>query len=321
MEMCSRLYYYLQNNCAKQGIKLAIAVQNGFRLQDNFIEFLKLAGIAEESIIYIDEPTKFKKIIVPEVSTIIAEYYTKEYLVPFKQIFDQIEPSNVKKIYFSRSKWTTELREKGNPCETFGEDKIEKAFKLNGFEICYPEEQSLAKLVSLLKGAEYVAGLTGTLTHNFIFCKPSTKIAILNREEYINPSQEMIRQACNHDVSYVDCFYNFLPTHPGFGPYVVGVTGNLGNYFKANHMKPTKVQNNITKDQAYQFLSEWIKVYTKNKHKDLIVYERSMKSILNLMANQFGEKEKLRELNINTGMIKTCGRDVANLTKDSSYGR
>lgn len=279
MEMSGRLWYYLQK-AQNQKIKLALAVKKNVRLENNFKEFFDLLGIKQSDIIYVEEPTRFKKVIVPENSTIITKYYTDEFMLPFRMIYQKVKPSNINKVYFTRQS----LPEKQGL--TIGEKNIERYFRKNGFKILAPEKLSLSKMVSILKGAEYIAGLVGTLTHNFIFANPKAKIILLNREEYLNPSQEMICQELQQDVCYIDVFLNFLPVRPGTGPYLVGITDNLANYFQDNGMFVEKTQNEPTPKQINIFLKAWAKAYD-SKRNDTFMMEKKVSDWMDLVINMY----------------------------------
>lgn len=281
IEMTARLWYFLQNDCKGKGIKIAFSARRDFVLKDNFKEFFKLLGINEYDLIFVKDKTRFKKIIVPEVSAIIDHYVTKEWMLSFKILSEKIKPSKEKKnIFFSRKYF------KKNGI-TLGEEKIAQCFKHNGFEIMYPEKLSLYEMIALLKNAKCIAGLTGTLTHNSIFAGPDTKIASINREEYLNPTQEMIRQTFNQKTTYIDAFYNFLPVHPGRGPYCVGVNKNLQNYLLGNDMKVLNYQPKIKTQQIEMFLKEWVKEYHKSG--DNYILDRKLSSFINLMSAQFSD--------------------------------
>lgn len=281
MEMTGRLWYYIKNDCSKKGVKLAIAVKEGVKLTGNFKEFFELLGIKQSDIIYVEKNIKFKKVVVPENSTIITQYYTDEFMLPFYEISKKIKPyNNVNKVYFTRGS----LPEKHGI--TIGEKNIENCFRKNGFKIFAPEKLNLYKMISLLKGAECLAGLVGTLTHNFIFANPKTKILLLNREEYLNPSQEMIRQELRQKVSYIDVFLNLLPVRPGAGPYVVGITENLAKYFKSQNMSCKAEQKKPDSKQIVEFLKCWANTYDK-KRDDAFMMNKKVSDWIDLVVELY----------------------------------
>lgn len=65
-------------------------------------EFFKLLGMPPERVIYVDKPMQFRSITVPEESLYKKDYYTKEFIYPFRYICSNIQPADIKKIYLSR---------------------------------------------------------------------------------------------------------------------------------------------------------------------------------------------------------------------------
>lgn len=75
------------------------------------------------------------------------------------------------KIYLSRKKSMSRRR-----CN---EDEVIRVFEKYGFEICYPENLSVAEQIALFSRADFVAGVTGAAFTNLIFAKPGCKALCL----------------------------------------------------------------------------------------------------------------------------------------------
>lgn len=75
------------------------------------------------------------------------------------------------KIYLSRKNSMSRRR-----CN---EDEVIRVFEKYGFEICYPENLSVAEQIALFSRADFVAGVTGAAFTNLIFAKPGCKALCL----------------------------------------------------------------------------------------------------------------------------------------------
>src|SRR5262249_4046449 len=58
-------------------------------IDGNYLRFLELLGVSAFDILKIDRPTRFRKIVIPELSYLEGKFYTKEY----KKMFDKIVSS------------------------------------------------------------------------------------------------------------------------------------------------------------------------------------------------------------------------------------
>ena len=288
LESTTRLWWYLENREKYPDIKIVfISLYSNDKQFTNYqIEFFKLLGI-ENNVVIIDTPTQFKQVIVPEYSSILEYTYSKEFLLPFDYINEKIQPANYDKVYFSKRQMTWNKN-------TIGEDKIEKIFKKLGFKIFYPEKLSLKEQVSLIKGAKYLAGLSGSACHNAIYAKHNLKTIILNRYNSPNSAQLLIDKARHLDAAYVDVGINILPVTCGDGPFIVDVTENL---------------NNCLKDM--QLLSGNLKLAKKISEKDILWY-------LRLYADNYTNEIKYDFLKSNDkdNIIKTLSVNLSEIFKN-----
>ena len=126
---------------------------------------MELFGIKKENLINIKEITQAKEIIIPQCSMPVFENkWAKEFDKVVEKIKENVKSKNYKKVYLSRSKLPQSMK-------TYGEEKIEKQFKKNGFKIIYPERYSIKEQIAILKDCEFLAGTIGSNMHNAIFAK------------------------------------------------------------------------------------------------------------------------------------------------------
>lgn len=260
-ESTNRLWYYLRENCKAHGIRLVGIFLNN-KPDGNFRLFHDLIGIGQDDLVFLNRPTRFRRVIIPRPSCMLATartvdfYYSQEFLAPFDAIRNSVPTSPSKKIYLTR----TNLQ-MGN---TIGEEEIEDNFRRNGFEIISPENETLPALVSLLKNAEVVAGLSGSNTHNLLFADYGYKAIILNRMQSTNYPQELVHQARNIQAIYIDVYSTFMPVTHGNGPFLVTVNDHLFNYQVSAGMLPYNYSSYIPRNIISFYLQKWGMVYYNN---------------------------------------------------------
>lgn len=290
-ESTNRLWYYLQENCKAKGIRL-VGLYHNKKPDGNFEIFHNLLGIQEDDLIFLDRPTRFKRVIVPRVSCLIGGttnfYYSQEFLTPFNKILDSVPAKPGRKIYLTR----TSLQERN----TIGEEEIEDNFRKNGFDIIAPENESLISMVSILKEAEVVAGLSGSNTHNLLFSGSDSKTIILNRMQHTNYTQEMVHQSRNIQAVYIDVYSTFLPVTHGNGPFLVSVNDHLFNYQVSTGMIPYHFSSYLSNDTITEFLKKWGDEYYKEPSANLyfnnIKEEFISKTYSFFVKNERGLKQK-----------------------------
>ena len=208
-------------------------------INGTFLELLNLIGIRDEQIVILREPTRYKKIIVPEQSLNMNIFGTKEYetiinCIVEKAIEKPVKIKTHKKIYLSRKNWSLSIG------RDIGEEKIEKFFNQNGFKSVSMEQYSLVEQIHILQGADHVASAICTLPHNLIFARDGIKSTIINKMPHYNVSQFQIDEFRNLDATYIDAYSGIFLTDIGGGPFLFDVNENLINYAKDNGMKLSK---------------------------------------------------------------------------------
>lgn len=253
LESTSRLWYYLslseeqklQYKCAF----LCYSVEPNGAMQ----EFLELCGLNKNNTIYIKRATKFKEVIIPEISTILGRYYTKEFMHPFQYVSKQIEDGNIRNIYLTRTQFAKNKN-------TYGEEYIETVFRKNKYKIISPEQLTLKEQISLVKGAQNIAMLNGSACHLLLFAKSNINSIIINRFSVINKAQTIVDSATKIKTTYIDAYWTFLPVTHGNGPFGVFVSDNLLKYLKVHNMRDDFIAK-INKKDVENFLHQWNNKY------------------------------------------------------------
>ena len=250
LESLGRMWYILQNRQDKR----KIVFLNMAGDQEWFYPFFDLLDIERERIIILKQPTQYKKVIVPEESIHSWYDYTQEYLLPYDYIRNRVKPSNIKKLYLTRSK--IKLTERNKGLYLCNEEYFEQFYASKGYTVISPEEFSIEEQISMLAGADELASTMGSLSHLALFCKPGIKFTMLTRvdDDTLYP-QCLINEAKDIDWYIVDVSMNLLPLrHRDCGVCLLGETTYWKQYIMEKY-------NDILQQESWQ---NKIKDFVKN---------------------------------------------------------
>lgn len=236
IDVIGRMWYVLQD---KRNLKIVYTSMFG-RIDGNYLELLSLIGIDESRLFYVEKPTMFDNVIIPENAVYPGKYFTKEWIKIFDRIVENALLKNNKaygkKLYFSREHFS-----KNNE---FGENNIEKIFNLNGYKTLYMEEMTVTQQVCAIHNADSLAMLSGSLMHNLLFAKDNTEAIICNKMYAVNGHQYLINQSRMIEYYPVDVWCSILPTTT-YGPFrfilsdkFIQLCNDKGWNYKVEYEKP-----------------------------------------------------------------------------------
>lgn len=214
----------------KKNVDIIYITWHRQKLKPYVQHIFSLAGVNLETAKCIDRPTKYKHIYIPDNSLLYwggKLCYTNEYRKTIEIIGQKIPWVNnpiVDKIYLSR----TALHD----WRDYGEKAIEKTFKKQGYKIVHPEQLTFEQQVALYRRTTEIASTEGSLSHMFLFCRPSTKVVILKKANYINDYQMMVNDFSKVNAVYVDANHSLKCKSPWNGPFYLSLTKYLTRYLK-----------------------------------------------------------------------------------------
>lgn len=185
-------------------------------LNSYHVEMLELLGIKRERILLIENPTQFRRVIVPRQSVYWYEKYNPELLpLVYDTIRDSVTPKKDKKLYLSRSQLKVGVH---------NESFFENYFSEQGFKVLHTEQLPIKDQIAYIAGADEIACTYGTLSHLALFAKDSTKL--INLLRYPSPAgiqQIIVDRMRKLDSVYVDVSLNFMPVvHTAHLPHLIG---------------------------------------------------------------------------------------------------
>lgn len=257
-ESLNRLWYVV--NHSEQAYPVVFICEKTRAISAAVRSLLELLDLSGDRLILIDRPTRFAKIIVPEASSVLTGFYTKEFPLPFRAIAQKIASRPFEKVYFSRRKFRGGIK-------IYGEDKLEKVFRKNGYKIVYPEQISLREQIAYVKGAKEIACVMGSAAHLSLFASPGTKLIVLERTEHINKEQILINQAMELDWYSVCANMNYLPVGHEFSPILMGITDYAAAFFTDHGFSFNRKDVNRISDRCVRrFNQAWLSRYSSFKH-------------------------------------------------------
>ena len=228
---------------------------------------------------------------MPDVSNYSHQYFTKEWLLPYRAVLKNITPSTHKKIYLTRTAFEGDRRP-GIHC--FGEKYFEDFFAKKGYLIVSPERLSLRDQIGLVSGADEIVSTLGSLSHFAMFCKPETKFIMLERADSgVVGIQCLINEATQIDWYIVDVSKNFLYCNRYTGASLLGstphwaqfVSDHFGEHIEANDDKF------FFSESLDKYITFWCKKYAQTAQ-----LASSLKSLCNRLAALEKTHENFDEL-------------------------
>ncbi|MEE0943466.1 glycosyltransferase 61 family protein [Methanobrevibacter sp.] len=218
-------------------------------------DFIRMADL-EEKAIFIDCPTRFKRVIVPEPS-FTPLWYSDNYMKTMDAIKQNAlkEPEDFietpEKIFLSRSHFGRAKRAEG------GLELLDDYFKNNGFTIIYPEELSLVQMVRIMQSAKVCASESGSITFNTLFANDDLDVIVIERIPLFADGNLITNLSSAKRITYIDGCCNLYP-------------GNVGGACLIGFTKEFEI---FTNDNGYEYPSS-LYLESDYKNKCLEIYQK-----------------------------------------------
>lgn len=291
VETMNRLWWIIKNNINNK--RVVFLKNNSF--DSSFIKLIELTGIKEKNIIFLDVPTQFKKVEIPDQSLCYFSYYHQEYIYPYQAIMDNIVAGNDRKIYLSRTKFIKK--------DCINEEYFEDFYRELGFKIVYPEQLDIKEQISIVSGADEIVSTMGTVSHLALFAKKGAKIiTLLRARNYFNTTQGMVNQAKELDYTFVDVTCNFLPHRYSANCYYIGPNSVWVDFVKQEYdiEISTNILDYLNSNNSYigDYFKQWIKIFSSQRQLIKIQHDNSLNILSNLQvvfADDITESQELSE--------------------------
>ena len=219
-------------NLLESGAELVYTTNLNKPFPDTYARIFEMAGFDIKEARHIRRLIKFDKVIVPDTSIVTSEH-GRLYCSAYSTVLDRVRARvsaidrnpAYDKIYFTRSSFP-EKKESG-------EERIEDYFRRAGFSIISPEQYPLETQFQMIRSCSCFATTEGSVAHISLFCRPGTKVIIINKANYLNGHQVMINELAGLDVTYIQAHHSSVADkeHPWWGPFFLYPTRYLRRFF------------------------------------------------------------------------------------------
>ena len=226
------LYTQQCKDIIQKGGKVVYLSLTGRPLPNFILRILELAGVDINNITPVDKITRYNNVIVPEDSIKILKGKGRFYYDEYRKTIEVIKKNclnhslpKYEKVYFSRTALTKRGRD-------FGEKRLEKYFQNHGYHIVYPEKITLEEQINIVANCNCFAATESSVSHHAVFCKPNTKMILLQKSNYVNGYTLVVNAVSKVNVYYVTANYTRIKSEPWKGPFYMDVTKQVGALFK-----------------------------------------------------------------------------------------
>lgn len=251
-EGLSRLWWVVQHPDEYDRLVFAITTA----VPDWMNEMYRLLGIPAEKVEYVEAPTRYKRLIVPDETMYLWSGYRGELNLVYDTIRERLPKSPYEKVYFTRTQFEKH--------DCLNENYFENYFRNQGYHVAAPERLPIAEQFALAAGAKEIACCCGTLSHFALFSAPGTRLVILNRttDHFLVP-QIVINRLRRIDATLVDVSRNYLPVRHNRGCFLLESTPCWNRYLESVGQEPVELTEEERAKNAYLFLRSWHDNYLK----------------------------------------------------------
>lgn len=215
----------------ESGAELVYTTDFNKPLSDTCVRLFEMAGFDIRKARHIKRLTKFDKVIIPDTSIVSSEIgrlFNDNYRTIVNRVRSHIQihsNSFYDKLYFTRTQFQYK--------QESGEERIADCFKRAGYTIVSPEQHPIEVQLQMVSCCSCFAATEGSVAHISLFCKPETKVTIINKANYLNEHQVMINELADLDVTYVQAHRSTLtnPQCKWLGPFFLYPTHYLRRFF------------------------------------------------------------------------------------------
>lgn len=232
VEAITRLWYSLEQDATADKYVFFLKEGEEREITGNYKEFFQLLGVWDKLEI-ISRPTRYREVIVPEMSFLKLSYYSQQHLNMLDAVANNItvDPSwkPLEKIFFTRSNFA-----KDNGYE-FGLDFIDHFYEKNGYAVLAPEILPLSQTIYYIRNASEIASISGSTPHNMLFARTGQGLTMVERLVMNDDFQISINLIRQLDVTHLDANFH-LYSVDWCGPYILGCNHILEQYIRDKGM-------------------------------------------------------------------------------------
>lgn len=201
--------------------------------RSNFAALFRLLGILPQVRI-ISRPVRFASVIVPEEPFVLG----RRINMAFSRLIEKICQSAITssahaspaKLFLGRSSFPKAVKYE------LGLQRIENHFRAGGYEVVFPEQIPLDRLIAMMDRAEETVTFSGSAAHNLLFAPSGSQTTVIERFPYVNYFQTAIDVLRDLRTVYVDANAFIRPVDVGLGPFIYCENVYFDNYCRLRNL-------------------------------------------------------------------------------------
>ncbi|MCW2815552.1 MAG: hypothetical protein JWN84_3007 [Nocardioides sp.] len=151
---------------------------------------------------------RVERLVVPSRPVLLKKWAQPEAVRLWRRVSEAVGTRGPdRRVYLSRSRFHAEADGSERARTAAEQDaRLDETFAAAGFAVVHPETLSIAEQVATVRGAEVLAGLSGSALHLSVFADPGTRVLTFgDRRSPARPTkaQVMVDAACGHVTGFV----------------------------------------------------------------------------------------------------------------------
>jgi capsular polysaccharide biosynthesis protein len=194
---------------------LRFVLYNDRPLQAWQLELLGGLGIAANQILYLTEPMRFERVIVPSIAYNLhrgAAYAQGDTWESIGRAFDRGD--GPERVYLSRSRY-------GPNRALTNETEVERRFEARGFTVLHPQELDIAEQVASIRHARLIAGSAGSAMYLSAFARRGARKLIISPRNFTFRDDQLISYLRGEEITYIICTQESNHGNPRMADYEV----------------------------------------------------------------------------------------------------
>jgi hypothetical protein len=195
--------------------ELRFVIYNEHPLKTWQLELLEGLGVGADRLIYLAEPMRFERLIVPSIAYNLhraAAHAQRDTWERIGRVFDRGE--GPKRVYLSRSRY-------GPNRALTNEAEVERRFEACGFTIVHPQELSIAEQIASIRHAQLIAGSAGGAMYLSAFARRGGRKLIISPRNFTFRDDQLISHLRGGQIAYILCTQEANHENPRMADYEV----------------------------------------------------------------------------------------------------
>jgi capsular polysaccharide biosynthesis protein len=179
--------------------ELRIVLYNDRPLPGWQLELLEGLGVAAERLLYLTEPMRFERMIVPSVAYNLhcaAASVQADTWEHIGRSFDRGE--GPARVYLSRARYNQNR-------VLIDETEVERRFQARGFTVLHPQELSIADQIASIRHARLIAGSAGSAMYLSAFARQGAQKLVISPRNFTFRDDQLISYVRGEQIAYVLC--------------------------------------------------------------------------------------------------------------------